>query len=80
MNGEEGDAGAFANYINSQECTERKAGLFHDLFANWRIYKEAALCLCANGIEVSILFDSLSSDEELSFAVREPAVYGWGLL
>ena len=60
-----------ANYINSQECTERKAVIAYDSRHNSAEFAmEAALCLCANGIEV-YLFDSLRPTPELSFAVRE---------
>ena len=60
-----------ANYINSQERTERKAVIAYDSRHNSAEFAmEAALCLCANGIEV-YLFDSLRPTPELSFAVRE---------
>lgn len=60
-----------ANYMNSQESTERKAVIAYDSRHNSAEFAmEAALCLCANGIEV-YLFESLRPTPELSFAVRE---------
>lgn len=60
-----------ANYMNRQNCTEKKAAIAYDSRHHSAEYAmEAALCLCANGIEV-YLFESLRPTPELSFAVRE---------
>lgn len=60
-----------ANYMNRQNCTEKRAAIAYDSRHHSAEYAmEAALCLCANGIEV-YLFESLRPTPELSFAVRE---------
>ncbi len=59
-----------ANYMKQQEG-EKKAVIAYDSRHNSKEFAmEAALCLCANGIQVS-LFDHLCPTPELSFAVRE---------
>lgn len=59
-----------ANYMKRQEG-EKKAVIAYDSRHNsGEFAMEAALCLCANGIQV-FLFDDLRPTPELSFAVRE---------
>lgn len=60
-----------ANYMNQQAEGEKKAVIAYDSRHNSRAFAlEAALCLCANGIQV-FLFEDLRPTPELSFAVRE---------
>ena len=60
-----------ANYINSQERTERKAVIAYDSRHNSAEFAmEAAMTLAANGIK-AYKFESLRPTPELSFAVRE---------
>lgn len=60
-----------ANYMNQQAEGEKKAVIAYDSRHNSRAFAlEAALCLCANGIQ-AFLFEDLRPTPELSFAVRE---------
>lgn len=60
-----------ANHMNQQAEGEKKAVIAYDSRHNSRAFAlEAALCLCANGIQV-FLFEDLRPTPELSFAVRE---------
>ncbi len=60
-----------ANYINKQGSADMGVAIAYDSRRfSPEFAKEAALCLCANGIK-AYLFDALRPTPELSFAVRK---------